>query len=597
MRLSRAVAVAFLLPAVVLAQSAAPQPSIQRVEKGLSPPVLVEGDTTWTIEERMKLYNVPGLSVAVIQDFKVVWAKGYGVKDLGTKEPVTEHTLFQAGSISKPVAATVAMKKVEQGKLRLDEDVNLTLKSWKLPENDLTARHKVTLGNLLSHTAGLTVHGFPGYEAGAKLPTLPQVLDGAAPANTAAVRVDLEPGTKFRYSGGGTTIAQLMVQDVEGRPFDAVAKEVVLDPIGMTDSTYSQPLPEAVRAKAASGYRRDGSPVAGKYHTYPEMAAAGLWTTATDLAKFGIETQLSLAGRSNRVLKRETVERMLTPFLPDGPTGLGFFIEPHGAATYFGHNGADEGFTAMLLVHKEKGYGAALMINSDSFALMPEVLRSIAREYRWEGWDPPVKPIAVDAAALGAYAGRYKTGPDDALTITIEGGRLYARQLLGEPVELVPVADATFVRRDQETRYTFGRSSSGEVEAVSLRDPGGERRAVLMTKDDLTPLERLVAGQTAEAIEAYRKLKRESPNDELVSEGRINALGYRLMQMRKVADALALFKLNVELYPQAWNAYDSLAEAYMESGNKEEAVRNYKRSIELNPDNRNAVEQLKRLQP
>ncbi len=318
------------------------QARARRVEAGLLPPVLIKGAPAWTLEERMRHYKVPGVSVAVIKDFKVEWARGYGVKDVETKEPVTERTLFQAGSISKPVAAMAALKKVEQGRLSLDEDVNRRLVSWKLPDNEFTAKKKVTLANLLSHTAGLTVHGFPGYAAGEQLPTVPQVLDGAAPANTAPVRVNLEPGTKFRYSGGGTTVMQLALTETLRKPFPEIAREAVLAPIGMTDSTYEQPLPPDWLKRAATGHRAGGFPVEGKLHVYPEMAAAGLWTTPTDLAKFGIEVQLSLQGKSNKVLSKAMTERMVTPFI-EGAPGLGFFPEKRGASNFiFGHNGADE---------------------------------------------------------------------------------------------------------------------------------------------------------------------------------------------------------------------------------------------------------------
>src|SRR5215208_967230 len=349
-----------LISLLVLSQFAfgqAPlQTRIQRVEQGLLSAVIVKGNPGWTIQERMKHYKIPGVSIAVINDHKVEWARGYGVKDLETGEPVTTETIFQAGSISKPVAAMVALKRVQEGKIALDEDINDKLTSWKLPDNEFTAKKKVTLANLLSHTAGLTVHGFPGYAVGEKLPTLPQVLDGAPPANTAAVRVNMEPGTRFRYSGGGTTIAQLLLTDTERRPFPDIARETVLAPLGMGDSGYEQPLPAARARLAATGHRADGKPVEGKFHVYPEMAAAGLWTTPTDLAKFGIEVQLSLQGKSNKVLSKASVERMVTPFVSND-VGLGFFIQKRGQQLYFGHDGADEGFRAMLLVHREKGYG------------------------------------------------------------------------------------------------------------------------------------------------------------------------------------------------------------------------------------------------
>jgi len=244
-----------LFPFAALAQTSV-DTQIKRVEQGLLPPVLIKGDPSWSIEERMKHWKVPGLSIAVVKDFKVEWARAYGVKDIETKEPVTTDTLFQAGSISKPVAAMVALKRVQDGKIALDENINNKLQTWKLPDNEFTTKKKVTLANLLSHTGGLTVHGFPGYAVDEKIPTLPQVLDGTEPANTAAVRVDLEPGTKFRYSGGGTTIAQLAIMDIEKKPYPQIAKETVLGPLNMTNSTYSQPLPDDWRKKAASGHER-----------------------------------------------------------------------------------------------------------------------------------------------------------------------------------------------------------------------------------------------------------------------------------------------------------------------------------------------------
>jgi CubicO group peptidase (beta-lactamase class C family) len=544
----------------------------------------------------MKHYRVPGVSIAVINDFKVEWARGYGVKDWETNEPVTTETLFQAGSISKPVAAMVALKRVEQGKIALDEDINNKLISWKLPDNEFTAKKKVTLANLLSHTGGTTVHGFPGYAVGEKLPTLPQVLDGAPPANTPAVRVDLEPGTKFRYSGGGTTIAQLAIMDIEKRPYPQIAQETVLGPLGMTSSTYSQPLPDDIRKKAASGYRAGGIVVEGKIHIYPEMAAAGLWTTPTDLAKFAIEVQLSLQGKSNKVLAKETIARMVTPFI-DEQVGMGFFIEKHGKAIYFGHNGADEGFRAGLLVHKEKGYGVAVMVNSDNGQIIDEILRSVAREYQWEDYLPqPYEVVPIEAAKLDEYSGRFQVSPDRVLTIYREGNKLYAQPTADAKFEFVPISDSEFIRLDQDIRYTFVRNAGGKVEAVKLQLNNGSLRANLIAKDVLVPYEMLMAGRVDEALAAYRKIKKETPNINVVAEQRFNGLGYDLLRQKKIAEAIAIFKVNVEMYPQSANVYDSLAEAYMVNGNKDLAIANYKKSLELDPKNSNAVAMLKKLE-
>jgi CubicO group peptidase (beta-lactamase class C family) len=311
----------------------------------------------------MQIYKVPGLSIALIDHFQIAWGKGYGVIEAGSNTSVTTRTLFQAGSISKPVAATGALYLVEQGKLSLDEDVNRKLKSWKMPENEFTRTEKVTLRRLMSHSAGLTVHGFPGYDINDPMPTLVQVLNGEKPANTAPIRVDAVPGTLERYSGGGVTIEQQLMMDVTGRPFPALMRDIVLDKIGMSDSSYEQPLPAARATMTASGTRADGTVIHGRWHIYPEMAAAGLWTTPTDLSKFAIEIALSKNGKSNRVLSTQMTREMLTPVLDEA--GLGFFLDKDNSGQ-FGHGGADEGFQAILTMKAESGKGVAIMANSDN---------------------------------------------------------------------------------------------------------------------------------------------------------------------------------------------------------------------------------------
>ena len=608
--ISKLLLLVYLLPTLAVGQSPV-ESQIKRVEQGLLPAVLIKGDPSLSITERMKHYKVPGLSIAVIKDFKIEWARAYGLKDIESNEPVLTDTLFQAGSISKSVAAMVAMKKVEEGKISLDENINNKLVSWKLPDNDFTAKKKVTLRNLLSHTSGTTVHGFPGYAVTETVPTLQQVLDGSAPANTAPVRVDFEPGTRFRYSGGGTTIAQLAIMDVEKKPYPEIAKETVLAPLNMTNSTYSQPLPADWRKKAATGYRSSGEEVEGKIHVYPEMAAAGLWTTPTDLAKFGIEVQLSLAGKSNKVLKKDSVDIMTKSFMDDA--GLGFFIEKHGNALYFGHGGADEGFRAELLVSRDKGYGIAVMANSDNGQILREVIRSVAREYGWDEFLPaPYELISLNAAQLEGFTGRFQINPDRILTITTAPGaiaKLLAQPTGDPPVELLPISETTFIRRDANIKYEFLRTphktegttggngnSAAAVESLRLVTGGGTNEAKRISADSLVPFELLLAGKITEALEGYRAIKKEKPDNASVSENRLNNLGYVLMRQKKLPEAIAMFKLNVEFYPKAWNTYDSLAEAYMTNGDKELAIANYKKSLELNPQNSGGREMLKKLE-
>src|SRR5262245_2270193 len=260
----------------------------------------------------MQKRKIPGLSLAIVQEGKIVKARAYGVTEAGGSQPVTPATLFQAGSISKPVTAFGALVLVQRGKLDLDADVNLKLKTWKVPASDVARGKKVTLRRLLSHSAGLTVHGFPGYAVGEPVPSVVQILDGAKPANTDPIRVDLEPGTKFRYSGGGYTVAQQLILDVTGKPFPQTMRDLVLGPLGMSQSTYEQPLPRDKAELTPTGHGGDRVRIDGRWHIYPEMAAAGLWTTPSDLARFAIGVQQAAAGKS-KVLGRGLARQMLAP--------------------------------------------------------------------------------------------------------------------------------------------------------------------------------------------------------------------------------------------------------------------------------------------
>jgi CubicO group peptidase (beta-lactamase class C family) len=359
---------------------------IERVENGLLPAAVVGGSPIQQVRlgERMTALNVPGISIAVINNGVLEWARGFGLADVASGRPVNEHTKFQAASISKPVTAMAAMSLVQAGKLSLDEDVNLRLVAWKLPMNDFTAQRKVTLRGLLSHTAGIGVHGFHGYAAGKPIPTLLEVLDGKAPANSNPVRVEALPGSAWKYSGGGYEIVQLMLTETTREPFDRFVQHTVLDKIGMNESTFI--LPAKWEAAASSAYHADGREVPGKWHRYPEMAAASLWTTPSDLARFVIEIQKSASGKSNKVLSQKMINEMLTPGIED--FGLGLFLgEKADARRSFYHGGGNEGIRNMMFAYTSTGQGAIVMTNSDNGqALIDEVLRAIAREYGWTNY-------------------------------------------------------------------------------------------------------------------------------------------------------------------------------------------------------------------
>jgi CubicO group peptidase (beta-lactamase class C family) len=429
--------------------------------------------TPSTIEERLKALGVPAVSVAVVNDGRVEWAKAYGMADVEAGRAATTATLFQAASMSKPVASMGALRLVQEGKLALDEPVNMKLRSWSVPANDLTAQRPVTLRGLLTHSAGLTVHGFPGYGGDAAVPTVVQILNGEKPANTAAVRVDLEPGSRWRYSGGGMTVMQLLMSDVTGEPFPALMRRLVLDPIGMAASTFEQPLPEARAADAATAYRRGPRAIAGRYHAYPEMAAAGLWTTPSDLARWIIEVQRSLRGESNRVLSRETTSAMLTPGI--GTWGLGVAIEGSGDSLRFSHGGSNEGFRGTFVGFARRGSGAAVMSNSDIGGLVvEEIMHAIAREYGWPGYAPrEIVSIAVTPETLEQYTGAYALSSTPLrLTVRADSGRLMVMQPGSGWIEVIPTAPDAFMPTVPAPPLRFERDASGRVVALMA----GERR-------------------------------------------------------------------------------------------------------------------------
>jgi len=356
---------------------------ISSVETGLvSGSIAPPGSSRFTIEERLRHYAVPGVSVAVINNGRVEWARAWGTVEAGKSNAVDTTTLFQAASISKTLTALAALRMVQDGALQLNEDVNLRLTSWKVPASQPTAVEKVTLARLLSHSAGVTVSGFPGYGTGSPIPTIVQVLRGEAPANTSNVEVDIVPGDRVRYSGGGYTIVQLLISDVTGKPFADVMRDMVLVPAGMSRSTFAQPLPTERWSEAATGHSRTGTAISGRFYTYPELAAAGLWTTPSDLARFAIEVQRAFDGGTRSMLSAGLTRQMLTPRSDD--YGLGFAIAGAGSDRWFAHGGSNVGFRSHLVASVHGGRGAIVLTNGDrGFDLGTEVLRAIARTYDW----------------------------------------------------------------------------------------------------------------------------------------------------------------------------------------------------------------------
>ena len=458
---------------------------IGRIEQGLLLPVIVKGQPSepMKLADRMRFYKTPGVSIAFINDGRVEWARGYGVREAAGREPVTIETLFQAGSISKPVTAIAALRLVQAGRLNLDEDVNRKLVSWKVPENEFTKEKKVTLRGLLSHSAGVNVSSFIGYLTNEQVPTLLQILDGVKPANTPPIRVEQAPGGGFRYSGGGYTIVQQLLIDVEKKPFPDLMSELVFEPLKMKHSTFKQhPLPENLANLAAAGHNYNGEALAGKWRILPEMAAAGLWTTPSDLARLVIEIERAQAGRLDRFLSPATVDQMLTR--QSGDWGLGFSVEGAGRTRRFSHGGSTLEFNSHLVAYNQTGQGVVIMTNSlRGERIINELLRSIAREYGWGDFQPKEKTIVrIDPKVYADYIGQYQFefSSDYVLTIGTEAGNLITE--LKQPTsqsraELYPESETKFFRKDVDVEVIFVKDETGRVTHLIFRQDGQDLKA------------------------------------------------------------------------------------------------------------------------
>jgi CubicO group peptidase (beta-lactamase class C family) len=456
-----------------------PEAALRAVERRLVDP---DGGEA-SLVARMAHYRIPGAALALIADGELAVERAYGLKEASRPDRVTTTTRFQACSISKPVAVLGMLRLAERGQLDLDTDVNLLLRSWRVPPNS-SWHPRVTLRQIASHTAGLTVGGFPGYGQGARLPTLTQILTGAFPANTAGIRVDTVPGVEFRYAGGGTTVLQQVLEDVTGRSFADLLHELVLEPLGMSRSGYLQPLPKELHEEVAVAHRSDGASVEGGWHVYPELAAAGLWTTPGDLARYAIAVQRAAAGAPEAVLGPELTTSMLTPHVPASSRlggldslGLGLFLGGRDTV-WFGHSGGNEGFRCHLLAHRDAGCGLVVMTNGDrGHSLVAEILDGVAREMEWPDYEAAgLEDLADAPLGIDELVGVYELRPDARIAVERHGDDLLVTVAAQAPIRFLRVSESEFASFAVETTLAFEAAGAGGAGELAVRQNGGELR-------------------------------------------------------------------------------------------------------------------------
>jgi len=439
-----------------------------------------------TLEERLANYKIPGISIAVIDSGEIKWVRGFGYKDVSTKEPVTQNTLFQAASISKVLTSIAFMKLKEKNEIDLDDDVNLYLKSWKIPSNN-GWQPKVTLRQLLSHTAGMTVSGFGGYSIHDSIPTTVQILNGEYPANSLPVKVNIFPGTRARYSGGGFIVAQLILEDKFKLPFFSVMDSLVLFPLHLKTSTFEQPDSKSKHQLNATGYVLDYQPVNGGFDIHPEMAAAGLWTNPLDLAKIIIEIQKGIQGKSDFISSKSANE-MLTQQNTDA-TGIGlgfwFYQNARGDSLLFTHAGGNDGFQSLFFGYKNLGKGVVVMINSSNdYELMYEVIRSIALEYNWPDRfvQENIKHNISDTL-LTTYTGKYIFDENCEILIKKDSSKLSLQMQSQPPVYLIAESDDNFYCEQLNIKVIFNKSDN-IVNSLTIQQDGANNIAAKRLKND-----------------------------------------------------------------------------------------------------------------
>ena len=575
---------------------------IEKVENGLLPVVLIEGEAPFSLEERMNYYKVPGISITIIKDYKIDWTKHYGVMDSEFQNPVTDETLFNVGSLSKGVAALTVLSLVQEGKVDLNGDINQQLISWKVPENEFTKQGTVTPLLLMNHSSGAMFSPSGAYLP-KNFPTNLQVLNGESPSQTKAVIIDKIPGTEYQYSNAGYSILQQLVIDVGEESFSDFTKGKIFLPLEMYNSTFQQPLPDSLIKYASAGHESNGLPLTVKRYFYPHLAAGGLCTTTSDYAKYIIEIQKSYLDKSNKIISRELAEEMLSPHVSK-QYGLGVFMrEMFGEINYFGHLGDSRGFFAGFAAHLRDGYGAVVFTNSQNGAnLIREITNSIAKVYGWDKYLPEeYKVVAVDDKVTDQFCGRYAIGTDDYFEVKKEQVNLFINKF--DSAQLYHVGDGKFVTKFRlgYLQFNFDDDQSVTDAVYYFSDELGRFLSdpitcYKMKPGEKVPVELIEEGQVEEALKLYHKIKQDNPSDFNVTENRFNSLGYNYMRRGMLEEAIAIFKLNVEFYPESANTYDSLAEAYMNNGDNELATANYKKSLELNPNNSNADDRLKVLE-
>jgi CubicO group peptidase (beta-lactamase class C family) len=577
----------------------------RQVEQNLIPYIPIEGFKPWSLTERMKFYRVPGLTIAVVRDYRVDWVRSYGLANTSTGERTLPSTIFSAGSVSKLANAMLMMKLVEEGKLQLDSPINEVLKDWKIPDNEFTQAKPITLRMLLSHSAGTTQAAFFGFQPEQKqLPTTLDTLRGVAPAENRGVGVNSAPGKEFRYSGGGTVITQFAAEQISGRAYSDLIQEKLFGPLRMKSTTMVQPLPASFEKRTAYPYS-DATWFTGVPYIYPQVSAAGMFADSADIAQLLIEVQNALRGKG-KVLSQKSAQEMIRAVVP---ISEGMFKEEMGAGPfllqlkankagdggrYFGHAGRNAGFLSEALASVEGGNGVVILCNNDGANdLLYEIRRSVAKVYGWTEFLPPAAVSSNPSAEkLLALTGRFRRANDEVVTFRQENGLLF--QSINGGAEVICVPQAVNKPNTESCLLTdFGLTGEFQIDekgrAQSFQVVGISSVMPRLSDAEKLPNELLRAGAREVALAAYRQQNLD------VWTLTSMAGNYMSGGMLNYPAAQTLLDLALEKFPTQPIVYRNLAILALRQNDRERAKGYLDRTLALNPDDSEAKIRRQRL--
>ncbi|MBI9015375.1 MAG: serine hydrolase [Clostridiales bacterium] len=558
---------------------------IDYIEKNLQMENVVKGDRLKSLEQMMKETNTTALTVAVIEECELKWCKGYGITDKVSNNKVNTKTLFQAASISKAITALAVMTLVEDKKLDLDTDVNEYLTSWKLPQNDYTKYAPVTLRNLLSHTAGINVSGFLGYNMTDCIPSIIEVLNGSPNSNSMKVKVDIKPNTQYLYSGGGISIVQQVLVDQMNLPFEELMKLLVLTPLDM-ESSFFQCTPLSETKNIAVGHDVNGKQLPGKYHVYPEMAAAGLWTTIEDLAKYVVEVQKSLKNKSNKILSKRFMELMVTPVL-NGEYNLGLTNFKVIDEVLVGHTGSNVGYKSSMMFHKDDGYGLVVMTNSDlGGKIKMPLLRSVAAANNWGTILRPVLEVEeITDEVLSLFCHKFRVSLDESLIISECENKLFCKLFNEDQCELTFVGNYTFINSKRDILIKYSQ--------ISNQYFMNGKEIIAMSNDDHLPLDFVEKKDVKQAVELYKDIMRKNEKYKSSLERRLGYFGLEARDRGEYDIAIVILNIVVNLFPESLISWFILGEIYFEDEKYDLSIQAMENTLKLNPKNVKAKKLIK----